>query len=212
MPDLHFHIERAEPLTYAAAPSLLFKLRIENSRSEPVRSIMLRVQIQIETAQRHYSEQEQARLHELFGPPQRWGQTLKPMLWTHAVVLVPPFEASSTVDVPVTCTYDFEVASAKYFHALDEGTIPLTFLFSGTVFYDGAMGLQAEQISWEKEATFRLPVDVWRTTMDHYFPHSAWLRLHKDIFNRLHAYKAARGLVSWEETVEALLEDKATGH
>ena len=39
--------------------------------------------------------------------------------------------------MPVVCTYDFEVVSVKYFSALGDGDIPLTFLFSGTIFYEG---------------------------------------------------------------------------
>ena len=37
----------------------------------------------------------------------------------------PASPASTEVDLPVTCTYDFEVAAAKYLHALDDGEIPL---------------------------------------------------------------------------------------
>lgn len=205
-PDLDFRVESAEVQMYAAAPSLLFKLHISNRRPEPVRSVMLKTQIQIVPSQRHYNGQEQGRLFELFGRPQRWGETLKGLFWTITVVLVPGFSGRTVVEVPVSCTYDFEVVSSKYFHALEEGEIPLEFLFSGTVFYAGEMGLQAAQISWEKEATFRLPVALWQQMMDHYFPNSAWLRLHKDVFNRLYSYKVDNGLPTWEAALERLLD------
>ncbi|MEZ4864991.1 MAG: DUF6084 family protein [Caldilineaceae bacterium] len=207
MPDLNFSIESADILPYGAVPTLLFKLRIDNRTLERVRSIMLKVQLQIPTAQRPYSEEEQARLWELFGEPARWSTTLKPVLWTQTTVLVPAFNDSTLVDLPIPCTYDFEVVSAKYFHALQEGDIPLEFLFSGTIFYTGSMGLQAAQISWEKEAHHRLPVGLWRALMDHYFPNSTWLRLRRDIFDRLHAYKMRHGLATWEAALEELLPE-----
>ena len=206
MPDLTFLVEGAEVLEFAAVPTLLFKLRISNHEGEPVRSVALNTQIRITATQRHYRPEEQARLLELFGEPHRWGDTLKSLLWTHTTVLVPPFTGSTVTDMPVACTYDFEVVSAKYFHALEDGEIPLEFLFSGTIFYRGQEGvLQIVQIPWEKEARFRLPVYLWKQMMEHYFPNSAWLRVRKDTFDRLSSYKARKGLPTWEAALEGLL-------
>lgn len=206
MPDLHFRVEGAEVAEFAAVPSLLFKLHIENLEGEPVRSVALNTQIRIAAAARHYEAEEQERLLDLFGEPNRWKDTLRSLLWTHTVVQVPRFSGSTIVDMPVACTYDLEVVAAKYFHALEGGEVPLEFLFSGTVFYAGEGGrLQTARISWEKEAEFRMPVRLWREMMDHYFPNSAWIRLRKDAFDRLHDYKVRKGLPTWEATVEALL-------
>ena len=109
------------------------------------------------------------------------------------------------------CTYDFNVAATKYFYALSDGEVPITLLFSGTVFYAAADGaLQVDQIPWEKEATFRLPVKTWQEMMDLYYPNSAWLRLYRDTFDRLHRYKIRHGLPTWEQALERLL-DGATG-
>ena len=206
MPDLDFRVEGAEVLEFAAVPSLLFKLRIENLEEEPIRSIALNTQIRIAATQRHYDAAEQERLLELFGEPHQWKDTLRSLLWTHTVVQVGPFSGSTVVDMPVPCTYDLEVVGAKYFYALGGGEVPLEFLFSGTVFYAGEDGrLQVARISWEKEAEFRLPVRLWREMMEHYFPNSAWIRLRKDAFDRLYDYKVRRGLPTWEAAVEALL-------
>jgi hypothetical protein len=206
MPDLEFGIEGAEVAEFAAVPSLLFKLRIENLEGEPVRSVALNAQVRIAASRRHYEAEEQERLLELFGEPGRWKDTLRSLLWTHTVVQVPRFSGSTVVDMPVTCTYDLEVVAAKYFHALEGGEVPLEFLFSGTVFYAGEGGrLQTARISWEKEAEFRLSVRLWKEMMDHYFPNSAWIRLRKDAFDRLHDYKVRKGLPTWEATVESLL-------
>jgi hypothetical protein len=207
--DLHFAIEGAEVLAYAAAPSLAFKLRVENRGGEPVRSVLLRTQIQIVPARRGYSPDEQAALYELFGRPAHWGTSLKTMLWANTVELLPGFSGSTLVDLPVACTYDFEVASAKYFHGVEDGEVPLEFLFSGSVFYDGPAGLQVEQIPWDREAGYRLPIRLWQEMMARYFPNSAWLRVHRDVFDRLYAYKARWGLANWDMALERLLKAAA---
>lgn len=211
MPDLNFQVEGADTLPYAAVPTLVFRLGIENPDGEPVRSVALKTQIRILTTQRPYSDDERRRLVELFGEPRRWGETLKPMLWAHTTVLVPAFTGSTVVEMPVPCTYDFEVVSAKYFHALEHGEIPLEFLFSGTIFYAGHIGLQVSQISWEKEAHYRLPAGLWHKLMDLYFPNSAWLRLRKDVFASLYGYKTRQGLATWEDAVERLLRTSEEG-
>jgi hypothetical protein len=128
------------------------------------------------------------------------------MLWTHASVTVPPFVESLLVDLPVPCTFDFNVAAAKYFAGLEDGEVPLCLLFSGTIFYEAADGaLQVQQISWEKEAKFRLPVRVWQEMMDHYYPNSVWLSLRRDVFDRLNQYKMRRGIPTWEQALTSLL-------
>ena len=105
----------------------------------------------------------------------------------------------------VPCTYDFEVAAAKYFHSLDDGEVPLLLLFSGTAFFKAEAGFTIEQVPWHKEAAHRLPVRVWRELMDLYFPNSAWIRLRKDTLDALQRYKSQRAIATWEETLEALL-------
>src|SRR6202161_4122975 len=121
MPDLDFRIESVAPVPYAAAPTLSFKLRVTSTnREEIIHAMCLRAQIHIEVTRRHYTAEEQARLSDLFGEPARWGQTLKTMLWTHVAVNVPPFQGETTIEIPVPCTFDFNVASTKYFHGLAE--------------------------------------------------------------------------------------------
>jgi hypothetical protein len=208
VPDLSFQVEGAEAVPYAAAPLIAFKLRVTNAGpDEPIQNIALRAQIQIESLKRRYVPDDQAGLLDLFGEPDRWSQTLRTMLWTHANITVPPFTGSVVVDLPVPCTFDFNIGATKYFYALSEGDVPLMFLFSGTVFYqDADWGLRVTQIPWEKEAAYRLPIGVWRQMMDIYYPNSAWLRLRQDVFDRLYAYKSRRGLATWEQALDSLLE------
>jgi hypothetical protein len=217
MIDLGFSVlgARAEP--YAAVPTLMLRLRITEGTGERIHTLALRCQIQIEPRQRHYTAAEQERLFELFGEAPRWGETLKTILWTHVSAMVPGFEGSREIDLPVACTYDFELTAAKYFHALDEGEIPLLLLFSGTAFTrgtggtGGSTGFSVEPVSWEKEAPFRLPVRVWRDLMDHYFPGSAWIRLRRESFDALHHFKGRRALATWDDAIEALLREAKRG-
>ena len=208
VPDLNFQVEKAEPVTFAVSPLLIFKLRVREAGTVPtsIHAITLWCQIRIEPTRRSYGAPEAERLLDLFGTRDRWGQTLKAMLWTHTSVVVPPFTGTTVVDLPVPCTFDFNVAATKYFNALEDGEVPLVLLFSGTIFYDTEdHGLQVAQISWEKEASFRLPVPVWRKMMDHYYPNSAWLCLRKDMFDRLALYKSRQGIPTWEQALERLL-------
>jgi hypothetical protein len=208
MPDLSFHVESAEPEPFAAAPLLLFKLRIRQSAAVavPIHSVVLRCQVRIDPAKRRYEGKERDRLRDLFDSPDRWSQTLRPMLWTHANAVVPPFVDNTVVDLPVPCTFDFNVAVAKYFYALENGVIPLTLLFSGTVFYESDdRGLQVAQVPWEKETVFGLPVQVWKNMMELYYPNCAWLCLRKDVFDRLYDFKSQRALPTWEQALEDLL-------
>ena len=206
MPELDFRIEGAEVHQYAATPSLLFKLRVDNRGGDELRSIMLSTQIRVVPRHRAYLPSEERKLRELFGETERWGTTLNSLLWTHITTQVPAFEGSTVVDLTVPCTYDFDVVSAKYFDALEEGEIPLEFLFSGSMFYQSPIGLQVMQISWEKEANYRLPVTLWQQMMEHFFPNSAWLRLRKDAFDRLYDYRTRHGLTTWEAALESLLD------
>jgi hypothetical protein len=207
MPDLEFTVESAEVVPFAAAPLLTFRLRIVNTPvQEEIASITLQCQIQIEATRRRYAPAEQYGLEDLFGSPPRWGETLRTLLWAHTTAIAPPFTGEYMLDLPVPCSYDFNVAATKYFHGLEEGEIPLM-QFSGTVVYREADGaLQAAPIPWHKEAAYRLPVALWRDMMTRYYPNGTWLCLHRDVFDRLSRYKSRRGLTSWEQAVTSLLD------
>jgi hypothetical protein len=201
-----FTIEDGGVMDHAAVPTLRSALRIESSA--PVRSLSLNVQVRIAATRRRYSDREEEGLAELFGRPEQWGRNLRSLHWVNLALNVPGFSDSTLVELPVTCTYDLEVTGARYMHALEGGEVPLEFLFGGTLFYDGPGGrLQARPVSWDQEADYRLPVAAWREMMDRYFPGSAWLRLRKDEFDRLHAYRARHSLLTWEATVDALLRE-----
>lgn len=211
VPTLAFTVTGASAEPYAAVPMIAFHVAVEAPIERPVRSVLLAAQVRIGVARRSYSGVEQGRLLELFGTPDRWGETLKSLLWTHCTTVVPSFEHRTTLKLLVPCTYDFDVAAAKYLDSLQGGDVPLDFLFSGSVFYDDELGrLQTARLSWESEAGFRMPVSVWRELMQHYFPDSGWVRLRRESFDRLYAFKIGRGLSSWDAAIEELVRGDAT--
>jgi hypothetical protein len=206
IPQLRFAVDGASRAEHAAVPTLLLALRVTVDGGAPVRSVLLDVQVQIAARRRAYDAAAHDRLFDLFGPVEGWGTALRTLLWTRATLVVPPFTGTTVVDLPITCTYDLDVAAARYLDALGDGEVPLELLFSGTVFYSGAGGmLQTARISWDEEASFALPVALWRETMDRHFPGTAWLRLPKGAHDRLVAYKSRHALATWDEVVDRLL-------
>ena len=205
-PELDFAITDAGPLEHAAGPTLRFGLEVASPAA--IRSVALNAEIRIAATRRAYDRAAQERLVELFGRPEDWGRNLHSLHWTTVSVNVPPFTGRTTLDLLVPCSYDLDVAGAKYLNALEDGDVPLEFMFSGTVFYTAEDGrLQVAKISWEKETGHRLPVRVWREAIDRHFPGAGWLRLDRATFERLSHYKARHALLTWEDTIEALLRE-----
>ena len=209
MPDLSFQVENVIATANAATPQLSFKVRITNSEPEPTHSIALRAQVQIEPVRRRYSNAEQEQLKELFGEPEQWSRSLQPLLWANVNVNVTGFSGSTVIDVPVPCSFDFNVAMTKYVYGLEGGELPTSLLFSGTVFCAGRVGLQVTQIPWDREARYRLPVSVWKEMMDRYYPNAAWLCLRRDVFEKLYDFKRQNGIPTWEQVVERILDQGA---
>lgn len=212
MPDLKIQVESAQAVPFAAVPTIAFGLSIVNSSvQETVYAIALRCQIQIEVTRRTYTPEEQARLSDLFGQPERWGQTLRNLLWTHSSIVVPAFAGDrTTAEMNIPCTFDFNVAATKYFDGLASGEIPLLMLFSGTVFYAPENGtLQVAPISWELESRFRLEAAVWKDMMAKYYPNSVWINLRRDVFDQLYEYKIAHGIPTWEQALERIVANES---
>ena len=126
------------------------------------------------------------------------------MLWTHANVMVPRFSGSTVADIPVPCTFDFNVAATKYFHGVTNGDLPLCFQFSGTVFYQGEDGaMQVAPISWDKEAKYRLPVKVVEGLDGNVLSRIQRVAfLAPRSFERLYRFKVREGITTWEAALE----------
>jgi hypothetical protein len=207
MPDLSFEIVAANPARDMITPGLTFDLQVTNRVPEQsIHAVLLRCQIQIEAARRRYNSAEQDQLRDLFDNPSRWGDTLRAMTWVNTSVNIPAFAGSTVYPIAVPCTFDLNVGTAKYFHGVTEGEVPLTFLFSGTVFYEAGQGsLQVAPISWNKEARFRLPVQVWKSLMDLHYPDAICLNLRRDVFNDLYRFKMNEGLATFEDAIQRML-------
>lgn len=204
--DLFFEITGVQPVRFAAVPTLSFGLRIVEASGTRVHSIVLRSQIRIEPQRRTYNGHEENGLFELFGQRGQWSSTLQPFPWTQVTTAVPGFEDQTDVKLDIGCSYELEVASAKYLHSLgDDGEVPLLFLFNGSVFLRGPGGIEVEQLPWHHEARYRLPVRVWRELMDAYYPNSGWLRLDRDTLDALRDYKARHAIPTWDGAVSLLL-------
>jgi hypothetical protein len=205
---LSFAVEGAARVQHAAVPTVRFALRVSAPEGRAIKSVLLDTQIQIAARRRRYDAAAEERLFELFGAPAGWGSTLRTLPWTRITTVVPPFTGTALVGIDVPCSYDLHVVASRYFDALSGGEVPLEFLFSGTVFATGPGGmLQATRISWEADAEYSFPVDVWQEAMDGHFRGTAWLRVRKDAFDRLAAFKSRNALATWEDVVDALLED-----
>jgi len=80
-------------------------------------------------------------------------------------------------------------------------------LFSGTVFVDGGNGFFVEQVPWDREANYRLPVKVWRDLMDLHFPGTGWLTMRIETLDALLRYKSRHGLPTWDQALGMLLKE-----
>lgn len=210
MHELDFHILSAAIAGRSVVPTLLFSLRIANRTLIPVEAISLQCQIRIDPARRRYDQTESGLLRDLFGPRDGWNDTLRGFLWTHVSANIPAFESQGTVDLPVPCSYDFNIAATKFFHGIAEGAVPLTFLFSGSVFYHGTDGdLQIAPVRWATDAQFRLPVALWREMMERYYPEGVWLPVDRATLDRLQAFREKRGLSDCSGALAALVQETA---
>jgi hypothetical protein len=190
----------------AAVPTITLTLDLLASDPVEVRVLALSCQVRIEPQKRRYSPREAGRLRENSGSRFSWGSTLRPFVWTHASAVVPAFVNSTEVDLPLTCSYDLEVAGSTYFGALEHGVVPLVLLFSGTVFTRARPGLEIEAVPWDLQATYRMPVALWRQAMDTVFPDCAWVRVRRETFEGLLRWRAAHGLATWDSVLDQLID------
>jgi hypothetical protein len=204
--ELAFAVRDVVPDRYAATPTLAVHLRIEDPDGDRVHALALRTQVLVEPQRRRHTDDEAARLLDVFGERERWSSTVRPATWATCSTVVPGFTGGTDVVLPLPCTYDLEAGSARYLQALDGGDVPLLLLFSGTVFRIGPGGLRVAPVPWHAEAAHRMPVAVWRELVDLHWPDSGWLRLRRDTLRALQEHRARIGATSWEETVEDLLD------
>ncbi|MEO3757482.1 DUF6084 family protein [Mycobacterium sp. B14F4] len=205
MTDVTFAVVDVVPEPYAVTPILTARIGIGAVGDEPIHAIALRCQVRIEPLRRTYTDDEAAGLLDLFGARERWSTTQQTFLWQHATTMVGGFAGATQVQLPLECTYDFEVKAAKYLLALRDGAVPLQFLFSGTIFAQGSRGFSVQQIPWDREERYELPVSVWRDLITQHYPNTGWLRLRRETIDALAAYRSAHGLLGFDDALDELL-------
>ena len=206
---LVFTVLGAEPIEYSATPGVRLHLHVTEPEGRDVYTIALSTQVHIEPARRVYDDETKARLVELFGAPERWGATTNPFMWAKIECLVPQFSGSTAFTIDIPCTYDLEVASAKFFDSLRDGDVPLGLHFNGTIMYRGDDDrLQVVLVPWSCSAKWRLPVDVWKRTIAAHYPGGGWVRLARETLDELAARKAQRGLHTFDAVVGELLQGR----
>jgi hypothetical protein len=208
IPAPEFSITAAAPLAYSATPTMVFSATATDRSGHEIQTIALTAQVMIDPARRGYDEPTRERLAELFGPPASWTPSTQGLAWARVGAVVPAFTGSTTFPLQLPCTYDLEVASAKYFYALDGGEVPLSFHFNGTVFYRGADGgLQVVPVAWSSSAQFGMPIAAWKAMIAEHYPGGGWIRLSETTLAALNARRASRGLPSFDACIEELLRD-----
>jgi Family of unknown function (DUF6084) len=207
VPDFHFEASGARVLSSALVPTIAIDCNVGNDPpTEKIQTAILRCQIQIEAPRRAYSLDEQTKLRSLFGEPDRWSLTLKPLHWTSVSTVLPAFSDRTSFSLEVPCTLDIRAAASQYFLGLKDGTVPLTLLFSGSIFYEPeGGGLQAFPVSWKSEARLQFPAALWKDVIDLYYPYSSFLNLRRDVFERLQAFKVESGSSSFEDAIELMM-------
>jgi hypothetical protein len=206
-PDPQFAVTDAGHQAYAAVPTMVFSAAVSDQTGHDIQSIALTVQVMIDPARRGYDPETRARLAELFGPPAGWSPSTQALAWARVATVVPGFVGATSFGLEVPCSYDLEVAAGKFFYALTEGDVPLSFHFYGTIFYrreDGA--LQVAPVPWSSTARFAMPVSAWRAMIVEHYPRGGWIRLADDTLAALHQRRAAAGLPSFDACIRELLD------
>jgi hypothetical protein len=204
LPEPEFWVLGCEPVPHAAAPTLAFRLRVRDRSELEVYAVALTVQIHLEPIQREHDDEVRERLRDVFGEPERWGDTARSVMWARHDVLVNGFNGSTSFELTVPCSSDLELATARWFEAVDDGDAPLTFHFSGSVFYRAESDrLQVTLVPWTAEAQFRLPVATWKAAVG---DGGGLARLGGETFEALRRHRLERGLPTLDAAVSDLLE------
>lgn len=210
-PELEFAITGVAAQAFAAAPTLLFAAAVTDLSGAAIQSVALNVQVMIDPAKRGYDDQARERLSELFGPPTSWAPSTSGLAWAQVAVAVPGFTNATSFAIEVPCTYDLEVAAAKYFYAIADGLVPLSFHFSGNVFFSGTSGaLQVVPVAWSNTATFRMPIDTWKAMIAEHYPGGGWIRIGHETLAALQDRRSRRGLPSFDACLNELLTREGT--
>lgn len=203
-PQPTFTVLDVMPEPYTTTPRLAVRVCV-TAGTEPVHAAAVRCQVRINPARRGYTAAEAEALSDMFGVRQRWADTQRSFLWQHCATVVPGFTGAGEFTMYLECTYDFDVSASRYLHALSGGNLPLQFLFSGTLFSKGTAGFSVQQVPWDCDDDYAMPVQVWRDLITRHYPDAGWLRLRHDTIAALAKFKATEGSLDLDDAVTTLL-------
>jgi hypothetical protein len=204
IPEPEFWVLDAEARPHTAAPTLRFRMRIRDHSDAEIYTVALATQIHLDAVDRPHDDATREALRDVFGEPERWGDTARGVMWAKVDTLVPSFTGSASFDLEVPCSSDLELATSRYFEAVPDGVAPLSFHFNGKVFYRGAQDrMQLSMVPWHATAQFKLPIETWREAMG---TRGGLVRVSSDTFAALREYRLERGLPSLDASVADLLD------
>ncbi len=208
-----FKVVSAEPVARSVEPALSFKGTITDASQRPVYLIALTAIVVVEPGKRSYAPGERERLMELFGGPERWASTTGAFRWAATSAMVHGFTGEGEFELVVPVSYDLEIASAKYFGALDEGgTVPLRFHFNGSILYERGDGrVQTTPVPWDRSERFEMPMEAWTTAHRRAPPLRNWVPLHSETVSRIEDLKAKMGAPTFDDAVTRIIDRAEQG-
>ena len=161
---------RGRPNRYAVTPVLTARVGIAAVGDDPVHAIALRCQVRIEPLRRGYSDEEAAGLLDLFGPRERWATTQHTFLWQHSTAMVQGFtgatEVTSRWSAPTTSRSPPRSICTRCATARCRCNSCSAERFSSK----GPRGFAVQQVPWDREDRYDMPVSVWRDLIALHYP------------------------------------------
>ena len=184
------------PEPYAAVPTIMLRTADHRARPErTVHAVALRCQIRIEPQRRRYEHEEEQRLVELFGEPPRGATRCGRSCGRTWRRPSPASRARPRSTCRSTCTLRLRGRGRRSSSIRSTTARSRSCCCSpGTAFTRSERGMNVAPVAWHADASFRLPVAVWRQMMDLYFPNSGWVMLSRDTLDALTQFKADRAL------------------
>ena len=207
-PAPEFAVRGVMPDPQGAVPVLRFQLGVTDASGRPVYTIALSAQIQIDADRRSYSPDTRERLVDLLGSGERIPETAGALQLGRVDVLVPSFTGEGSFDLALPCSADLELATTRYLSALQDGAVPLTFNFAGTIFYSGEHDrLQLTQVPWSCTARYRVLASTWRDLIRSRHAAAGFVRLQPETLELLRARRAALGLPTLDAAIADALRE-----
>ncbi len=208
MVDLLFNVEGVDVEKFSATPLLLFSLRIATAEPQRrIENVMLNCQIRIDPTLRVYSAAERERLGELFGAPSAGAKPCtvccgRTPMWRFRAFRARPWFACrpSARMISASRARSFFMAwSKERFRSRFSSAARSSTRMRRTP-------CRSSRFAGPRRRSFRLQAQMWRDLMDNYYPNCDLLRIGSETFDRLYRFKRRRGLLSFDDVLDELLQ------